>query len=126
MNNTVQSSGVDRKELPTFQASKCQFPSYPRLRVPMEGKGSSNVPISKHSEDRFLWYIQARNTSTTKARSHFRGEKLENPIYEETLGKKVPLAEIVEFYFEQLTWNSIALLTANCTVCRFFLVVDRV
>lgn len=94
MNNTFQSSRVDRKELPTFQASECQFPSYPHLRVPVERKGSSDIPIFKDSEDSFLWYNQARNASTSEARSRCRGEKLETPIYEETLGKKVPLAEI--------------------------------
>lgn len=94
MNNTFQSSRVEKKELPTFQASECQFPSYPHLRVPVERKASSDIPIFKDSEDRFLWCNQARNASTSEARSRCRGEKLETPIYEEPLGKKVPFAEI--------------------------------
>lgn len=94
MNNTFQSSRVEKKEIPTFQASECQFPSYPHLRVPVERKGNLDIPIFKDSEDRFLWCNQARNASTFEARSRCRGEKLETPIYEETLGKKVPFAEI--------------------------------
>eukprot|EP01018_Ginkgo_biloba_P028099 Gb_02877 [translate_table: standard] len=94
VNNTFQCSRVDRKNLPTFEASESQFPNYPHRRVPVEKAASSDVPIFKDSEDRFLWYTQARNFPTSETRSRCRGEKLETPIYEQPIGKKVPFSEL--------------------------------
>lgn len=92
VNNAFQSNRVDRKEFPTFDAKECLFPSYPHLRMPMEMKTSTDIPIFKNSEDRFFSYNQERNESSCEVRGRYRREKLETPIYEESTSKKVPFS----------------------------------
>ncbi|GLJ09545.1 hypothetical protein SUGI_0111550 [Cryptomeria japonica] len=92
VNNAFQSNRVERKEFPTFDANECLFPSYPHLRMPMEMKTSTDIPIFKNSEDRFFCYNQERNESTYEVRGRYRREKLETPIYEESTSKKVPFS----------------------------------
>lgn len=88
MSNAFLSGRVDRKEFPTFEASDSMFPSYPHLRTPMEMKSGTDIPVFKNLEDKF-YYSQSKSASTSEAKGHCRGEKLETPIYEESIGKKV-------------------------------------